>query len=84
MVGMIGVHIFNHPMSGEKIGCEAFWWVEPEARGGGLGLLKRGEAWLKAMGAKRIQMIAPNERVARLYRRRGYSKTEEHYQKDAR
>lgn len=80
--GMIGVHIYAHPMSGEKTGAEAFWWVEPESRGHGVELFDRAEAWLKVMGAKRIQMIAPNEYVARFYRKRGYRKFEEQYQRD--
>jgi len=34
------------------------------------------------MGAVRMQVIAPNDRVARAYKARGYDKLEEHYQRN--
>lgn len=84
IVGMLGMHIYRHPMSNERVAAEAFWWVEPEHRKSsvGLDLLARGEAWAKTNAATKMQMIAPNERVGRLYRTRGYRKFEEQYQRD--
>ena len=83
-VGMIGAHVYMHPMSLESVGAETFWWVEPEARGKGSGirLLKKAEAWADERGAVRMQMVAPNERVAKVYSALGYTKIEEQYQKD--
>jgi len=81
VIGMVGVHLYGHPMSEELVAGEAFWWVEPEARGGGLKLLRRAESWAKNMGAVHMQVIAPNDRVARAYKARGYDKLEEHYQR---
>jgi len=80
--GMIGVHIYNHPMSDELVAAELFWWVEPEARGVGLKLLKRAERWAENMGASRMQVVAPNERVASIYQRRGFSKLEVQYERN--
>lgn len=83
-VGMIGAHVYMHPMSWECCGAETFWWVEPEARGKGSGirLLKKAEQWADEKGAVRMQMVAPTEKAARVYTALGYVKLEEQYQKD--
>lgn len=83
IIGMLGMHIYQHPMSGERVAAEAFWWVEPEHRKSSVGsdLFDHGEAWAKVNAAAKIQMIAPNDRVGALYRARGYTKFEEQYQK---
>ncbi len=81
ITGMIGVHIYNHPMSDELVAAELFWWVEPEARGCGVKLLKRAERWASNMGASRLQVVAPNDRVASLYQRRGFAKLEVQYER---
>lgn len=80
--GMIGGVVYDHPMTGERMATEAFWWVDPENRGHGLKLLRRLTAWAKVNGATKMQMIAPDERVARVYRGLGFTKLEEHFQKD--
>lgn len=82
LTGMIGVYAYQHPWSGERIGGEVFWWVEPEMRGCGLKLKRRAEQWADDAGCVRFQMGAPNDRVARVYRRLGYAKIEEMWQKD--
>lgn len=79
--GMIGMIIFDHPMSGEKFASELFWWTDPDQRGEGIKLLKAAERWAKEAGAVRIQMVAPNDRTAQAYERLGYSKIETHYQR---
>ena len=83
-VGMIGAQVYPHPMSMEFIGAELFWWVEPDARGKGSGikLLKKAEEWADERGAVRMQMIAPNDKVGRVYAALGYTKIEEQYQRD--
>lgn len=82
VVGMIGVYAYQHPWSGERIGGEVFWWVDPEARGCGMQLLRRAEKWADEAGCVRFQMIAPNDKVARVYKHLGYAKIEECYQRD--
>lgn len=82
VVGMIGAFVYEHPMSGERIAGEAFWWVEPEKRGRGLQLMRAVERWADEKGAVRLTMIAPTENVGRLYRACGYEPLETHYQKD--
>lgn len=67
ITGMLGFFIHEHFISGEKVAGEVFWWVEPEKRGVGLGLLREMEKRARAAGAKYIHMIAPSEKVARLY-----------------
>jgi RimJ/RimL family protein N-acetyltransferase len=81
VTGMIGFMVFNHPMSGEKIGGEIFWWVDPEARGIGLELLKQAEQAVREAGGKKMQMIAPDEGIEKLYQRLGYSQVETTYQR---
>jgi GNAT superfamily N-acetyltransferase len=81
LVGMIGFMVLPHFLSGEVIGIEVFWWLEPEHRGEGKKLLKAAEDLARERGAKRMQMIAPNERVGVLYRRMGYEFVESAFQK---
>jgi len=80
--GMLALLIYPHPFSGESTAVELFWWVEPEHRGTGRELLQAGEQWARERGAKRMQVIAPNERVAKLYRRKGYGHVEDTYQRE--
>ena len=86
LLGMIGAFVFTHPMSGERIGCESFWWVEPEKRGTmrGVSLLKKAEAWADEKGADRMIMVQPAgaPRVGRIYEMLGYDHLENQYQKD--
>ena len=81
LVGMLGLLIVSHALSGERVAGEVFWWVEPEARGDGLRLLRAAEAWACGRGATRIQMIAPRAvpAVGRVYARRGYAPIETLY-----
>jgi len=81
VVGMIAVLVFGHPLSGERIASELFWWVEPEHRGGGIRLMKRAETWAQRRGAVKMQMIAPTEQVGRVYEALGYTRIEEVYQR---
>lgn len=81
VTGMIGLLVFEHPITGERAAQELFWWVEPEHRGYGIRLLKRGEQWAAAVGAQHLHMIAPTAAVGQLYERLGYGYLEAAYQK---
>lgn len=81
VVGMLGFVVYRHFISDETIAGEIFWWVEPEYRGEGVRLLVAAEAAARARGAVRLQMIAPNKRVARYYRKAGFVYVEETHQK---
>jgi len=82
-VGMMALTTYAQPMSQELVATEVVWWMEPEARGGraAMKLLKAGEAWARAQGATRFQMIAPSEDVCRFYERVGFERIEVHYQR---
>lgn len=80
--GMLGAFVFYHPISGEKVAGEMFWWMEPEARGAGVRLYKYMEQWAKAMGATRLQMVAPTAKVGDFYRRLGFYEVETTFQRD--
>jgi N-acetylglutamate synthase-like GNAT family acetyltransferase len=81
--GFLAVSSYVQPMSGELIGTEVAWWIDPEARGGrdALKLLAAAEAWARARGATRFQMIAPTDHVAAFYERLGFARVEMHYQR---
>lgn len=81
ITGMLLAVLYEHPFSGKLTGSELAWWVEPEARGDGIRLLRAVETWAKDAGATRMQMVAPNERVAALYERLGYSALETAFQR---
>ena len=80
---MLGLFAYENPITGELVVGEMFWWSEPEYRGHGLPLRKAGEAWAKAKGAKKFNLIAPsgNDRAKRLYNALGYIELETHFQK---
>lgn len=79
LTGMLGYIVHEHFISGEKVAGEVFWWVEK--RGDGLELLREMERRAKAAGAKYIQMIAPSQRVARLYTIMKFDFVESTYQR---
>lgn len=81
LVGMMGYFTNLHFLSGEKVAGEVFWWVEPTQRGDGLRLIHEFERRAAADGVKHLHMIAPNDRVAGLYKRLGYEFVESTYQK---
>ena len=83
IVGVIGVLGYAHPMSGQTVAGELFWWLDPNHRGAGGWLLRRAEKWAKAYGARSLQMIAPAEspHVGLMYERLGYAPVETSYQR---
>jgi RimJ/RimL family protein N-acetyltransferase len=80
LTGMIAFAVYDHPISGEKIGGEVFWWAEDKSSAG-LKLLRAAEAWAISKDATILQMIAPNERVGRLYKHFGYREVEVMWQR---
>lgn len=80
-VGMLAVQCFLHPYSGDRYAAELWWWVNPEARGHGLRLLRAAEVWAKAHGAVKLHMIAPTDTIGHLYARRGYVPLETTYER---
>lgn len=83
LIAMLGLAHYPHPMSGEPVASELFWWCNPDARGGGaaIRLLKHGEAWARTAGARRLLFVAPNAAVGALYARLGYEAIEVTYQR---
>lgn len=81
-VGMLGIIVGPHPMTGEKYAEEVAWWVEPEHRGGKLGrlLFDAAERFAMTAGCVVLKMTAPTDSPAALvYRRRGYVAVETAY-----
>ena len=80
--GMITMFLSQHFISGEPIAMEACWWVNEDSRGlAGVRLLRAAEKWAKDHGAVKMQMVAPNDRVAEFYEAMDYSKIETNYQR---
>lgn len=78
IVAMLGYIVYPHFLSGETVAGEVFWWSE--VLGEGIKLLKEAEKLAKKAGAKRMQMIAPNEKVGSFYERMGYQFVESTFQ----
>lgn len=75
VVGMLGLALITHPLSGDRYASELFWWVDPGTPPGtGLRLLATAERWAKEQGALAVHMVAlaSNQGVDRIYERRGY------------
>lgn len=74
--------------AGHKTGQEVFWWLNPEHRGGQIGiqLFAALEDWAKTQGCQSFTMIALDavdaERVGRIYQRCGYRPSEHSYIKE--
>lgn len=83
LIGMIASTLYTQPMSGECIGSEICWWMEPDSRGGRIAirLLRTAETWALNRGAVIFQMMAPNASIGSLYERLDYVPIETHYQR---
>ena len=75
-VGMMGAVVMPDLFAGELYGSELFWWVNPDARGLGLRLLREAERWARSQGAVKFVLVAPDRRAEQLYERLHYAKTE--------
>lgn len=81
LIGMIGLVLTTHHLSGERMAGEVVWWVDPAHRGHGRGLLRAAETWALAQGACAIHMTAPNEEVAAIYTALDYHAIETTFEK---
>lgn len=89
VVGLLGFITADHHFSGQRYAVELMWYVEPEHRamkagftGHGIELLKEAERLAKEAGAKDFVFTAPNDGVAQLYKRLGYSQLEVAFRKE--
>ena len=81
--GILGLFLSRHPMSGKQIAVEAFWYVDPNARGSaGIRLLKAALRWATEHEAEVLQMGAPHQadRVAQVYQALGFVAVETTWQ----
>lgn len=84
LVGMFGAFVFLHPITGQLVGSELCWWVEPEVRGASrlaAEMPKQAIAWARLAGAEWFEMIAPNERLGVFYEKLGFERSDIHYVK---
>lgn len=61
LVGMLGVVLLPHPLTGHTYAEEVVWWVQPERRNGIVGpqLLGAAEEWATRNGANMLKLAAP-------------------------
>lgn len=79
LAGTLTEMLFNKTLMTSEI----MWWVEPEHRGRrSIDLLLYFEIWSVKKGAKFIQMVCLDDKVARLYERKGYAKREASFIKE--
>jgi len=79
VVGMLGLVVVPHPLTGAMYVEEVVWWVQPEARGGLVGpkLLQAAEEWVSTKNVTMVKMVAPaGSDVGTFLERRGYSAVE--------
>lgn len=83
LVGMAAALAYPAYFNAQKLAQELFWWVDPAARGGviGIRLLRALERWAKSRGCAALTMIclpidSPAESV---YQRSGYRPSERAY-----
>jgi len=75
---MVGGLVYGHYFDmNRRIASELFWWVDPEARGNGIGirLLKALEDWARGRGAERLTMLymkSLGQGLEKLYTRYGF------------
>lgn len=82
VVGMLGAHLFTHPMSGERVASELFWWVDQNARGrAGIRLFQALEGWAEEKRADVLMLVSPDAEVARFYKALGFEAVETTYQR---
>ena len=84
IAGTIGALVFPHYWNvNEVVAQELFWWIREEYRGtsAGIRLLNACEKECQGMGAKKLMMLCldnlDGDKVANLYRRRGYEPQEQ-------
>lgn len=77
--GMLLALVAPSPIAPVRIADEVVFWTDPDHRGHGRELLDAYEQWAAGRGADVIAMHAPNDRVGKLYARRGYERADATY-----
>lgn len=81
IAGYISELIFSH----DKVASEAIWYVNPEHRGKRISLkmVDAFEFWAHKRGCKFVHMslLADNDRVGKIYKRKGFAEAETSYLK---
>jgi GNAT superfamily N-acetyltransferase len=84
VVGVIGFAITSDPFTGRKTALENFWYVVPEHRASGAGLLLLDAFEERAKNCDDIVMvhlIETGEKLSNLYVKRGYKLVEQTFKK---
>lgn len=81
--GMLAGLVYDHYLTNTRMASESVWWVEPEARGGGVAqaLLRAFEVWAADHGATAVEIGSWHPRLDRFYERLGYAPAERIFRK---
>lgn len=82
LTGGIGIMVYPHPISGDVIAGELFWFSHDGKSG--IRLLRHAEQWAREQGAQMLHMIAPSDHVAAFYEKQGFTEFERTYEKELR
>lgn len=77
--GVIAGHMSDHPCWPIRVASDVIWWVDPEARGRGLSLLRGFERWATLSGADVIAVRALGGGAGPILERAGYALAETAY-----
>jgi len=84
--GALGAIFYQDPLTGDRVATEMFWFVFPEHRGGGLGLLERYLERVQERGCGRCYMIHLEglhpDALKRVYSHKGFRLIETGYMKE--
>ena len=83
IIGMLGVLVGPHPITGLRTGFEVAWYIDPQYRGRRqvLELVTAAEQAARARGAQQFQIGAPNAAVGHFLARLDYRPVETTYVK---
>lgn len=86
ILGALGGVAYPDLYSDREIATEMFWFVREGARGKGMDLYRAFERWARERGCGQIRMVhlmdSMPERLAKVYRHRGFTPVEIHYVKE--
>ena len=82
-VGMLAMLSSMLPFKFEFMAYEQVWWVDPEHRKGkpAFEMLNLAEEWARQTGCSIVSLTALDDKVSKLYERKGYFLAEQAYLK---
>lgn len=80
IVGVLGLWVYEHPMTAETMGTEVMWWSDPAARGVGVRLFHMAKRFARTQGVQTLHFMSPSEETDVIYSRLGLKPIERTFQ----